>query len=94
MKIKYLYPVQDADVIKASMAPRLDTLDGVTLGLLPNAKANSYRLHEMIAEEIGRTFKLTGVKTIHKGHPSKNCDPEPMDALLQEADAVITGLGD
>ena len=94
MKISYLYPVQDAEVIKASMAPRLETMDGVTLGLLPNAKANSHRLHEMIAEEIGKQFNLAGTRTINKGHPSKNCDPELIQELLDEADAVITGLGD
>ncbi len=94
MAIKYLYPVQDADVVKASMAPRLETLDGITLGLLPNSKGNSYRLHEMIAEEIGLKFNLAGVKSLDKGHASTNCPPEIIAEITEEAGAIITGLGD
>jgi hypothetical protein len=94
MTIKYLYPVQDADIIKASMAPRLETMEGITLGLLPNSKGNSLKLHQMIGEEIGRRFNLAGVKTLNKGHASTNCDPRIMEEIIKEADAVITGLGD
>jgi hypothetical protein len=94
MTIKYLYPVQDADVIKASMAPRLDTLEGITLGLLPNSKGNSFRLHEMIGEEIGEKFNLAGVEVINKGQASANCAPEIIEEIVKQADAVITGLGD
>ena len=94
MTIKYLYPVQDADIINASMAPRLETMEGITLGLLPNSKGNSALLHQMIGEEMGRRFNLAGIKTITKGHPSTNCDPGIIEEIVQDADAIITGLGD
>ena len=94
MTINYLYPVQDADVIPASMAPRLKTMDGITLGLLPNSKTNSHRLHEMIGEEISKRFSLAGIKTVNKGHASTNVEPRLLEELLKDVDAVITGLGD
>lgn len=94
MTIKYLYPVQDADVEQASMAPRLETMNGLTLGLLPNSKGNSLKLHQMIGEEIGRKFNLSKVIILNKGHASTNCDPEIIEEIVHEADAVITGLGD
>ncbi|MEE9515973.1 MAG: hypothetical protein V3V52_02650 [Candidatus Adiutricales bacterium] len=94
MTIKYLYPVQDADIEQASMADRLKTLDGMILGLLPNAKENSNRLHELIGKEISKKFKLAGIKVMHKGHAGTNCDPGIMQEMAKEADAVITGLGD
>ena len=94
MTIKYLYPVQDADIEQASMAERLTTLNGMTLGLLPNAKENSSRLHQMIGEEISKRFSLAGIEVMRKGHAGTNCDPEIMEDMVREADAVITGLGD
>lgn len=94
MAIRYLNPVQEPEVVPATIAPRLKSLDGMKLGLLANGKANSVALLAMIGEELGATFKLGGVVAEHKGSAANNCAPELLDDLLQRCDAVVTGNGD
>jgi len=94
MTIRYLNPVQEADVVPASMAPRLSSLEGVNLGLLSNGKAKATDLLAMIGKELNATFKLGRIVMEHKGSAANNCSPELLDDLLRRCDAVITGNGD
>ena len=94
MTIRYLNPVQEADVVPASMAARLSSLEGVNLCLLSNGKANAANLLAMIGEELHATFRLGRIVTEHKGSAANNCSPELLDDLLRRCDAVITGNGD
>ena len=53
-----------------SDAPRLSSLDGVTLGLLANGKANSEAMLEAMATAIAQRHRITGVVRATKSHPS------------------------
>ena len=94
MTIRYLNPIQEADVAPATMAPRLESLEGISLGLLSNGKTNAGKLLRMIAEELGNAFPLKGVVDRAKGSAGNNCPPDLLEDLLEQSDAVITGLGD
>ena len=94
MTIKYLNPVQEPGIAPASLAPRLASLEGMTLGLLSNGKTNAGKLLRMIAEELGNEFQLKGVVDANKGSAGNNCPPDVLEDLLDKSDAVITGLGD
>ena len=59
MAVKMLDPVQEPTGDLHEPAPRLATLNGKVLGLYNNAKLNSVRLMELIAEDLSRDFSFT-----------------------------------
>lgn len=94
MTIRYLNPVQEAEIVPGSLAPRLSSLDDCTVGLLSNGKTNASELLEMLAEELGREFRLASIVRVTKRNASGNCPPELLDDLVGKCDAVITAIGD
>jgi len=48
------------------VAPRLRSLDGVTLGILNNSKPNSLRLQERVVELLAKQHSVGGVVTKQK----------------------------
>jgi len=94
MTIRYLNPVQEAEIVPARLAPRLTSMEGITLGLLSNGKTNADKLLEMIAGELGAVARLNGVVSKRKGSAGNNCPPDLLEDMLEKCDAVVTGLGD
>jgi hypothetical protein len=94
MTIRFLNPVQEADVNPANMAPRLSSLEGVRLGFLSNSKQNADRLLECVAEELKSKYSLNGLVHENKFNAGTNCPTELMDELVSKVDAVITAIGD
>ncbi len=94
MTIRYLNPVQPPDIVPAKLAPRLKSMEGITLGLLPNSKTNAKILLDLIVEELAKTATPGRVVSKGKLNASSNCPPDLIDELTDECDAVITGLGD
>jgi hypothetical protein len=94
MTIRFLNPMQPAEVVAAQMAPRLAGLRGTTVGLLSNGKANATRLLAMIGEELGTAYGVEGVIEDIKLSASSNCPAAILDGLRGRCDAVITGNGD
>jgi hypothetical protein len=94
MVIRFLNPVQEADVNPANMATRLSSLDGVRLGFLSNSKQNADRLLENVGEELKSKFSLNGLVYENKFNAGTNCPSKLMDELLSKVDAVITAIGD
>jgi hypothetical protein len=74
--------------------PRLESLDGVVLGLLANGKANSERLLDLIAEELGRRHAIKDVVRITKSHPSLPPPEEDVESLARQTLAVLSAIGD
>ena len=74
------------------IAPRLRSLDGVTLGILNNSKPNSLELQQYVVDLIGRRHALKGSLTKQK--PSAAIGAEGLDAYAKEVGAVITAISD
>ena len=74
------------------MAKRLDSLDGITIGILNNHKPNSLALQERVVELIGARHRLGGVVTKQK--PSAAIGAENLDLYAREVGAVVTAIGD
>ncbi len=79
---------------KRPMARRPKTLDGATLGLLANGKANSQELLDAVFEELAKAFELRAPMRFRKGSVSVPPRKEDYRRLTQEATAVVTGIGD
>ena len=94
MTIKFLNPVQEAQVESAHRAPRLKKLDGIALGLLSNGKTNAAKLLNLIAQKMETQYDITAIISEAKGSAGNNCPPDIVNHLVEKCDAVITGIGD
>jgi hypothetical protein len=96
-KVKGLWvldPSTEPDPVEASMAPRLDTLDGKVVGTLDNTKPNADRLLDMVAGILSEKYQIAGVVKRRKPGPSGGAPPDILDELARECDFVIAGIGD
>ena len=78
----------------AAMAPRPDTLDGASIGLLANGKRNSEELLEMVREVLADRYEFSGVIARNKGNATRPCPEGMMEELAEQCDVVITASGD
>ena len=79
---------------QATMAPRPNTLNGLTLGLLANGKRNSDRLLDHVAGLLAERYELSDVLTWDKGNSSRPCPDELMREIVDRSDVVVTATGD
>jgi hypothetical protein len=91
-RITVLSPLGVNRVGSQPIAPRLRSLEGVTLGVLNNSKPNSLELQQYVVDLIGRRHALKGSLTKQK--PSAAIGAEGLDAYAKEVGAVITAISD
>ena len=76
------------------LAPRLDQIQGKTVGLLDNIKPNT----ELFLKEIGRLFQerygAADVLYRFKEAVSRPAPVEVIEDLAQHCDFVVTAIGD
>jgi hypothetical protein len=77
-----------------SDAPRLTSLDGVTLGLLANGKANSEAILEAVATAIAQRHRIAKVVRATKVHPSLPVSDEVLGMFAEQVQVVLTAIGD
>jgi hypothetical protein len=75
-------------------APRLDTLEGLTIGLLSNGKANGVELLDRVADELVTRHSIARVIRHTKPHPSLPMSDEVLTMFAEQAHAVLTAVGD
>lgn len=75
-------------------APRLDSLDGVTIGLLANGKANSEAVLDSIAAVLATRHRISGVVRATKPHPSLPVSDDVLDTFAEQVQVVLTAIGD
>lgn len=76
-------------------APRLDTLDGAVIAVVDNGKTHAGRLLDLVVDELGRRWSITGV--VHLGPPSPGHGGNPGDADVAAewgATAAVAAVGD
>ncbi len=92
MSITVLSPLGVNRVGSQPLARRVRSLDGVTLGILNNAKPNSLELQRYLVELLGRHHPVAG--SVTKQKPSAAIGAEGLDAYAKEVGAVITAISD
>lgn len=78
----------------AVAAPRLRTLEGATVALLANGKANGDLLLEEIAHALTAGHGVRAVLRHTKPHPSLPVDDEVLMLFAEHAHAVLSAIGD
>ncbi len=89
-----LHPAAEDIAQKHSLAPRLASLQGTTLGLIDNHKRNA----DIYLEELGRSLQeqygVSKIITYRKDSQSIPTPTEVMDDLATKCDAIVHGVAD
>ena len=93
-RLVVLDPTVEPTIVEASLAPRLDSLDGKVLGLLDNSKQNADNFLTLLERELSQRYRLAQVVRARKPTASKVCPEEIASDLASKCDAVITAVGD
>ena len=91
MSMIVLDPTQESLVSSRAGAPRLDTLNGKTLGLWNNAKINAAKYVEMIGEELAKEFSFEIVRGVY--NPGRLMAADEWGEI-DRCDAVVLVNGD
>ena len=78
----------------ATLAPRVQDLTGLRLGLLDNAKANAGCVLETLADQLRAQHHVGEVTTFTKSYFGTPVEEDRAQEIAQSCDAVIAGVGD
>ncbi len=93
MGLRVLDPRLDAEGADMAMAPPLATLQGVTIGLLDNAKIGTARFYDHVESILRARFGVREFVRLRKPDSSRTVPPE-MLGELSGADAILSAIGD
>jgi hypothetical protein len=77
-----------------SLAPRLATLDGATVGLLDNGKPNAAALLEEVARQLADRFRLQDVKVFTKDYFGTPVERTQVERIVATCNFAVTAIGD
>jgi hypothetical protein len=77
-----------------AMAPRLQSLNGATIGVLHNVKHNAKELLMEMADVLQERYEIRDVIGPELAGQSMLATKEQLDRFAAECDVVLTGLGD
>jgi hypothetical protein len=77
---------------RLELAPRPESLDGRTVGILMNRLADCELMFDALYEELRQRDDVAGVIKVNKDSQSVPPTPEQW-ATIEQADVVITGFG-
>lgn len=89
--VTLINPVGDCDVTRASLARRLESLQGKSIGFIDNIKPNAGLFLRYIEQMIRSDYAGVQTHTVRK-----NFTPNVLiaDKLFGKADAVVNAWGD
>jgi hypothetical protein len=90
-----LDPTGAAETARAAvLAPRVQHLEGLRLGLLGNAKPNAALVLQTLADQLRAQHHLGEVTTYTKSYFGTPVEEDRAQEIAQSCDAVIAGVGD
>jgi len=89
-----LDPTDKVDRGQKTFAPRLDTLDGTTIGLLDINKAKGVHFLDRIEEVLRTRYGVKEVLRRKKVSPGRLASEQIHTELREKCDAVIEALSD
>ena len=94
MTIRLMDPGGSATAVERSLAPRLGSLEGQRIALLTNGKHNADVLLRETAALFAERHGCREVDFFDKRNAGNPCRPDRLEALCEEADFLITAVGD
>jgi hypothetical protein len=94
MTLRTLDPTGVKQVELNALAPRLQSLNGATIGILHNVKKNGKELMVEIANVLQQRYEIADVAEPEPTAHSMLASKEQLDEFAKRYDLVLTGLGD
>jgi hypothetical protein len=80
--------------VDTTLAPRLRSLRGLTLGLLDNAKPNASVLLAQTGRELQRAHGIREFVMYQKGYFGTPVEESLIQQILRHCDFAVAGIGD
>ncbi len=93
MVLRVLDPRLSAEGDALRAAPALKSLEGIVVGMIDNAKINTDKLFDHIADILKKDHGVREVMRVRKPDATKPVPPQ-MLATLAGADAILAATGD
>ena len=93
-KVLLVIPEAPAPSATAQVEERPIGSHGIRLGVLDNSKGNADHLLRFIVEGVKAEVPIASVVSLRKASVSLPAPAEIVDALEQEADVVVSAMGD
>ena len=92
---RLLDPTGDAErEVDVTLAPRLRSLDGLTVGLVDNTKTNATLLLTEVAKELQRAHGLRTWVVYAKSYFGTPVEESLIQQILHNCDFAVAGIGD
>jgi hypothetical protein len=92
---RLLDPTGDSDRAgDITLAPRLRSLQGLTVGLLSNSKTNASLLLSEVAKELQRAHGLRTWTVYAKSYFGTPVEESQIQQILHNCDFAVAGIGD
>ena len=92
--VHLLNPLAQGDISTKYLAPRLDTLNGKTMGLLNIGKNGSDAFLQRVEELMREAFDVADVVHFDKPTFTRPAPEELIEQLANRCDFVVEGLAD
>jgi hypothetical protein len=76
------------------IAPRVQALEGLRLGILDNTKWNANKLLRELRDTLQREHRFAAVNYYRKESFSRFADPQLIEQIRAENDIVVTAIAD
>lgn len=93
MTISVLDPTSETGATQGQPAPRLDTLEGRTVGFISNGKEGTARFFHHLGEALKQDFGVATIVMSTKSNYSAPADAHIVNGV-SEWDAMMSGIGD
>ena len=90
--LQFYAPAAPTRVVERPLADRMAALDGATVGLLDNQKANAGRLLAEVGAELQR--RHPGIELVTETKIATSPSPAEVMARLRTVDAVVLAIAD
>jgi len=93
MPITFLDPTHENDFGGFLLAPRLESVEGIALGIISNGKKNTALFFDAFESALRKRYCFGDVIRVTKGNYSAPAEPE----IISQSDhwqALVAGVGD
>ncbi|MCY4189923.1 MAG: hypothetical protein OXC54_10030 [Rhodospirillaceae bacterium] len=93
MSITFLDPTHENDFGGFLLAPRLESVKGITLGIISNGKRNTASFFDAFESALRKRYGVGDVIRVTKGNYSAPAEPDII-SQSEHWQALVAGVGD
>jgi hypothetical protein len=95
MRERLLDPTGDSErATNTALAPRPQSLQGLTVGLLDNAKPNGAVILRAVGRELQERYGVREIRMFQKGYFGTPVEESVVQQMLHNCDFAVAAIGD